>query len=391
MRDLDASGKKLLIRVDFNVPQAADGSVADDRRIRSALPTIEYALGKGAAVILMSHLGRPKGDPAKDAKYTLKPVAHPLAELLKSNKVTLASDTVGTSAVENASKLQAGEVLLLENLRFDPREQAGDQGFAKQLRSLADCYVNDAFGTCHRKDASMFAVPSQFPKGQRVVGFLVEKELKILDELLGSAGRPMTAVLGGAKVSDKIAFIEALLSRVDQLLIGGAMTYTFRKAMGQSVGNSFVENDKLDLAKSLLEKAGAKLILPIDHLIAEKPEAAAATKISESEIPDGWCGMDIGPATVAKYAKIISGSKTVLWNGPVGKFEDEPFRKGTLGIAEAMAACQGVTVVGGGETAEAVENFGFAAKMTHVSTGGGAFLEYVEGKPFAALSVIDDA
>ncbi|MFO0946088.1 MAG: phosphoglycerate kinase [Planctomycetota bacterium] len=391
IKDIPLKGKKVLIRVDFNVPQKSDGSVADDRRIRSALPTVEYALGQGASVILMSHMGRPKGDPVKDAKYKMDPVAARLAELLPQAKVRKCDEVVGAAASKAAAELRPGEVLLLENLRFHPGEKDGDGTFADALRSLADVYVNDAFGTCHREDASMVAVPSRFPQGTRVVGFLVEKELAVLNELLGSPKKPMVAVMGGAKVSDKIGFIEAILKRVDRLLVGGAMTYTFRKALGQSVGSSLVEADKLDLARRLLELAGDRLILPVDHLIADKPDATASTRVVEADIPDGWFGMDIGPKTIALYSDIVKKAATVLWNGPMGKFEDEPFQKGTRAIAEAMAASSAITVVGGGESAEAVEKFGHAPKMKHVSTGGGAFLEYVEGKPFAALAVVDDA
>lgn len=391
IRDLDVRGRKVLIRVDFNVPQGADGSVADDRRIRSALPTIRDALARGAAVIVMSHLGRPKGDPVKDQKFRLDPVAAKLDELLEGKFEVIKSDeVVGPKTSELAAGLQPGQILVLENLRFDPREQKGDDAFGKQLRDLADCYVNDAFGTCHREDASMYAVPRQFPPGQRVVGFLVEKELRILNALLGQPTKPLVAVMGGAKVSDKIGFIKALLERVDRLLIGGAMTYTFRKALGQSVGNSLVEADKLDLAKSLLDQAGDRIVLPVDHLVADKPDASAKTQIVDADIPGGWFGMDIGPETIANYAASIASAGTVLWNGPMGKFEDEPFQAGTQAIAAAMAASNAVTVVGGGESAEAVEKFGFADRLTHVSTGGGAFLEYIEGKPFASLSVIDE-
>lgn len=391
LRDLDVAGKKVLIRVDFNVPQAADGSISDDRRIRAALPTIQFALDHGAAVILMSHLGRPKGDPKKDAKYQLVPVADRLRELLGGrHEVTQSPEVVGPKSADLAANLRPGQVLLLENLRFDPREQKGDTEFARELRSLADVYVNDAFGTCHRTDASMYAVPSLFPSGNRVVGFLVEKELKVLGDLLGAPPRPMIAVMGGAKVSDKIGVIEAVLRKVDKLLVGGAMTYTFRKALGQSVGSSLVEADKLDLAKRLLDLAGEKLVLPVDHLVAEKPDAAAATKIVQDDIPTGWCAVDIGPETIRRYTDLIRTAGTVLWNGPMGKFEDRPFQQGTLAVAKAMAEASAVTVVGGGESAEAVESFGLGPKLTHVSTGGGAFLEYLEGKPFATLTVIDE-
>lgn len=384
------AGKRVLIRVDFNVPVDKSGAVADDRRIRGALPTIQHALQGGAAVILMSHLGQPKGDASTNPNLKMDRVAARLAELLPGVKVSKSDGVVGPQVEAQAKALKAGEVLVLENLRFHPGEKAGDESFAKQLRALADIYVNDAFGTCHRQDASMYAAPAQFPSGTRVVGFLVEKELTILDELLSAPKKPMIGIMGGAKVSDKIGFIEALLKRVDCLLIGGAMTYTFRKAKGQSIGTSKVEADKLDLASRILQQAEDRIVLPCDHLVAERPEASAATKIVTDEIPDGWCAVDIGPQTIRLYQNAIKTAGTVVWNGPMGKFEDEPFRQGTLAIAQAMADCKAVTVVGGGESAEAVEKFGLAPKMTHVSTGGGAFLEYVEGKPFASLSVIDE-
>ena len=390
IRDLNLAGKKVLIRVDFNVPQEDDGTISDDRRIRSALPTIQYALDQGAAAIVMSHLGRPTGDPKADAIYKMDRVAHRLAEFLPMVAVVKVDQVIGPSATHVAKNLQPGQLMVLENLRFHPGEKKGDPEYAKALRSLADIYVNDAFGTCHRKDGSMYAVPKEFPSGTRVIGFLVEKELTILDNLLHSPKKPMIGIMGGAKVSDKIAFIEAILNRVDQLLIGGAMTYTFRKAKGQSVGSSLVENDKLDLAKKLLDSAGDRLILPVDHLIADKPEASAKTKVVQDEIPSGWFGMDIGPQTIEQYQKLISTAATVVWNGPLGKFEDEPFRNGNGSIAEAMANSKAVTVVGGGESAEAVAQFGLLDRMTHVSTGGGAFLEYIEGKPFAPLEVIDN-
>lgn len=390
LRDIDIAGKKVLIRVDFNVPLDDEGNVSDDRRIQAALPTIRYALEKNAAVIVMSHLGRPTGDPQADRPFTMDKVVARLGELLSGVTVSKCDEVVGPKATEMAAILQPGQVLVLENLRFHKGEKKGDEAFAEQLRQLADVYVNDAFGTCHRTDASMYAVPGKFPPGTRVVGFLVEKELEVLDKLLKSPEKPMIGVMGGAKVSDNIAFIESLLEKVDKLLIGGAMTYTFRKALGQSVGNSRVENDKLDLARKLLDQAGDKLVLPVDHLVASAPEASAQTQVVDAEIPDGWCGVDIGPKTIQKYSEEISKAATVVWNGPMGKFEDEPFRQGTIGIAEAMARSSAVTVVGGGESAEAVQKFGYGDQMTHVSTGGGAFLEYVEGKPFQALTVVDD-
>jgi phosphoglycerate kinase len=302
------------------------------------------------------------------------------------------NDTVGPEAQAACAALRPGGVVVLENVRFNPGEMRGDPAFAAQLAALADTYVNDAFGTCHRDEASMVAVPERFPPARRAIGFLVERELKVLDTLLRDPKPPMVAVMGGAKVSDKIMVIRNLLPRVERLLVGGAMTYTFLKAQGQRIGKSRVEaDDKVEEARRLLELAGPKLVLPSDHLIASAPEATAETQvIAGSDIPDGWYGMDIGPATAASYVQVIRRAGTVVWNGPMGKFEDEPFRRGTLAVAEAMAGSRGVTVVGGGETAEAVEEFGLADKMAHVSTGGGAFLEYLEGKTFNSLKVIPD-
>jgi phosphoglycerate kinase len=335
-------------------------------------------------------MGRPVGDPAQDTPYKLDEVAGKLRALLPGVTVKKADEVVGESAASLAKGLQPGEILVLENLRFHKGEKKGDAGFAKQLASMADLYVNDAFGTCHREDASMYALPQQFPAGTRVVGFLVEKELQILENLLSNPKKPMIAIMGGAKVSDKINVIEALLPKIDLLLIGGAMTYTFRVARGESVGNSRVEKDKIDLAKELLSKAGSKLKLPVDHVVADKLEPPQQIKVVDAEIPDGWIGLDIGPKTIAMYGNQIQQSATVVWNGPMGKFEDDPFRAGTKGVADAMAASSAVTVVGGGESAEAVQLFGLDSQITHVSTGGGAFLEYIEGKKFAALSAIDD-
>ena len=385
----DLAGKRVLIRVDFNVPLEADGTIANDRRIRAALPTIRYVLDHGASAIVMSHLGRPKGDPAKDAPFKMDRVAERLRELL-SRPVYKCDEVVGDRATAAAAALKPGEVLVLENLRFHPGEQAGDPAFAQQLAALGDVYVNDAFGTCHRKDASMVAVPKEMTGKPRVVGFLVAKELEVLDNLLTNPKRPFVAVLGGAKVSDKIGFIKALLQRVDRVLIGGAMAYTFLAALGKPTGTSRVERDKLDVAKQLLELGQGKVTLPVDFVVADRPDATAKTQIAEGSIPDGLEGLDIGPKTRRQYADVIAQAGTVVWNGPVGKFEDEPFSHGTRAIAEAMAKSKAVTVVGGGETAEAVEEFGLDSKLTHVSTGGGAFLEYVEGTPFAALQQIDD-
>jgi phosphoglycerate kinase len=338
----------------------------------------------------MSHLGRPKGDPKKDAAFRMDPVAERLGQLL-GRPVRKVDEVVGPQVEQAARALQPGELLLLENLRFHPGEQKGDKGFAEQLAKLADVYVNDAFGTCHREDASMVAVPAAMAGKPRVVGSLVAKELEILDRLLSAPDRPFIAILGGAKVSDKIGFIKALLGRVDRTLIGGAMSYTFMKAQGRGVGGSRVEGDKLDVARELLSLGGAKIVLPVDHLVVPKLDAFAAAKVVEGDIPHDWIGVDIGPKTIERYRQEIAGARTVVWNGPMGKYEDKAYSKGTRAVAEALAGSGAVTVVGGGETAEAVEEFGLDAKMRHVSTGGGAFLEYVEGTPFAALAQIDDA
>jgi phosphoglycerate kinase len=382
-------GKRVLIRVDFNVPLDPAGSITNDRRIRAALPTIQHVLDAGGSAIVMSHLGRPKGDPAKDAIFRMDKVAERLGQLL--GRPVKKIDVVAEPQAEAAAKaLKSGEVLVLENLRFDPGEQRGDAVFARQLAALADAYVNDAFGTCHRADASMVGVPAAMSGKPRVVGSLVAKELDVLDRLLSAPSRPFIAVLGGAKVSDKIGFIKSLLARVDRTLIGGAMSYTFMKAEGRGTGNSKVEADKLDVARELLGLAQGKMVLPADHLVVERLEAPQTARVVDGDIPDGWLGVDIGPRTIAMYTGEIARAGTVIWNGPVGKFEDEPFSKGTRAVAEAMARSAAVTVVGGGETAEAVEQFGLDARMSHVSTGGGAFLEYLEGTPFQALAQIDE-
>jgi phosphoglycerate kinase len=386
----DLRGKRVLIRVDFNVPQDASGNISNDRRIRSAVSTIRQVLDAGASAIVMSHLGRPKGDPKKDVTFRMDKLAERLGHLL-GRPVKKVDEVVGPRAEAAAKALKPGEVLVLENLRFHPGEQKGDPAFARQLAALADVYVNDAFGTCHRADASMVAVPEAMTGRPRVVGSLVAKELEILDRLLSAPPRPFIALLGGAKVSDKIGFIKSLLSRVDHTLIGGAMTYTFMMAQGRGTGKSKVEADKLDMARELLSLGKSKIVLPVDHLIVQSLDTPQSARVVQGDIPDGWLGLDIGPATIALYSDQIARAGTVVWNGPLGKFEDEPYRKGTRAIAEAMANSKAVTVVGGGETAEAVEQFGLDAKMTHVSTGGGAFLEYVEGTPFEALAYIDDS
>jgi phosphoglycerate kinase len=390
IRDLtDLRNKRALVRVDFNVPLDDQGHISNDRRIRAALPTIQYLLDGGSSAIVMSHLGRPKGDPKKDAIYQMDRVAQRLGELI-GKAVHKSDEVIGEKAKAAAQKLRPQEILVLENLRFHPGEQKGDPSFARGLAEMGDLYVNDAFGTCHRTDASMVAVPQAMAGKPRVVGLLVAKELDILGQLLSSAKQPFISVLGGAKVSDKIGFIKSLLKRVDQVLIGGAMSYTFMKAQGRNVGNSKFEADKLDVARELLNLGRDKIVLPIDHVIVESIDAPEGSKTVEGDIPGRWVGVDIGPRTRTQYEQAIAQAAMVVWNGPMGKFEDEPYSQGTRAVAEALARCRSVTVVGGGETAEAVEEFGLADKMTHVSTGGGAFLEYLEGTPFPALDQIDD-
>jgi len=382
----DLRDKRVLVRVDFNVPRDEAGNVTDDRRIKAALPTIQHIINAGGKAILMSHLGQPE-DPAQFAKFKLDRIGERLGQLLgrpvkKTDEVVCPAQTVAA--------MKPGDVLLLENLRLHPGEKAKDASFAKQLAELADVYVNDAFGTCHRKDASMVAVPKAMAGKPRVVGFLVAKELEVLGQLLSSPKRPVLGILGGAKVADKIKFVEKLVTLVDKVLIGGAMTYTFMKAQERGIGGSRFETEQLDFARKLLAEAHGKILLPVDHLVATKPEPSAPMKVVDGEIPDGWCGLDIGPKTIDVYCGEIAKAGTAVWNGPMGKFEDEPFSKGTRAVAAAMASAHGITVVGGGETAEAVEEFGLAEKMKHVSTGGGAFLAYVEGTPFAALAEIDE-
>ncbi len=398
----DLRGKRVLVRVDFNVPLDERGNITNDRRIVAALPTLRQLLDAGAALVVMSHLGQPDGDPTapefrqKNARLTMDKVAERLREKL-GRPVHKVNEVVGPAVTAAAQKLQPGEVLLLENLRFHPGEKGKSADFARELAGLADAYVNDAFGTCHRSDASMVAVPAAMKGKPRVVGLLVAKELQILDTLLSNPARPMLGILGGAKVSDKVGFIKSLLGRVDKVLIGGAMTYLFMKAQGRSIGNSFCETKAkegqktpVQMAKEILDLGGGKIVLPIDHLVVTDIKSPQTARVVEGDIPEGSAGVDIGPKTVALYRQEIAKAATVVWNGPMGKFEDEPYSKGTRAVAEALAAAKATTVVGGGETAEAVEEFGLAEKMTHVSTGGGAFLEYVEGTPFKALAEIDE-
>ncbi|GIX03328.1 MAG: phosphoglycerate kinase [Planctomycetaceae bacterium] len=390
--DVDVRGCAVLMRVDFNVPLDDRSEITDDRRIREALPTILSVLDRGGRVILMSHLGRPEGkNPAEDAKYSLRPVALHLQQLLPNHRVLFASDTVGPDAEAKVTQLQNGEVLLLENVRFNKGEKKGDQEYSAKLASFGDIYCNDAFGTCHRTEASMVAVPLAMGNKPKVAGFLLEKELRFLSDALKNPERPFLAILGGAKVSDKINVIQNLLSLCDQVLIGGAMAYTFFLAQGGKVGKSRVEADKADLARSLLEQGRGKLQLPVDtHCGDDFKPTCNKVIVPAGQIPDSYEGFDIGPGTIALYRDLISKARMVVWNGPMGVFEMPPFDAGTRGVAEAIVASRAVSIVGGGDSAAAVQEFGLADKFTHVSTGGGASLELLEGKKFVAVELLDD-
>ncbi len=386
--DVDFAGKKALVRVDFNVPQDDNGNITDDTRISAALPTINYLLEKGAKVVLMSHLGRPKGK--FDMKYTLKPVAERLSKYI-GKPVVLAEDVIGDSAKACVDAMKPGDVVMLENVRFDPREEKNDPEFAKQLAQFGDIYVSDAFGAVHRAHASTAGVAAYLPA---VAGLLIKKELDVMGNALANPERPFIAILGGKKVSDKIGVIENLLDKVDVLIIGGAMAYTFFKSMGYEVGNSICEIDKLDLAQEMLAKAkakGVKLLLPVDTVIGKEFSNDSEWKIVDSnKIPADWEGFDIGPKTRELFVAEINKAKTIIWNGPVGVSEFPIYAEGTIAIAKAVAANKGITIIGGGDSAAAVEKFGFADKMTHVSTGGGASLEFLEGKKLPGIEALND-
>ena len=389
VRDIDVKGRKVIERCDFNVPMA-DGKITDDTRITSSLPTINYLLDQGAAVILMSHMGRPKGK--ADMNYTLKPVADRLSALLGRQVMFISSpDVVDDRVKAAAAALKPGQVMLLENVRFRKEETDNDPGFAKELASMADIYVNDAFGTAHRAHASTAGIASYLPS---VSGFLIEKEIRFLGDAVNDPARPFVAIMGGAKVSDKIPVIENLLTKVDTIMIGGGMAYTFFKAMGLEIGTSILDEESIGLAGDLLEKAeksGVKMLLPADVVCAgEFSNDAPALICSREDIPAGMMGMDIGPETVRIYSAEIEKASTVVWNGPMGVFEMENFARGTRSIAEALSRCSGVTIIGGGDSAAAVEQFGLAGKMTHISTGGGASLEFLEGKELPGVAVLED-
>jgi phosphoglycerate kinase len=389
---VEVSGNTVLMRVDFNVPLDENQSITDDRRIRMALPSIKSVIDRGGRLILMSHLGRPAGE-GFEQKFSLSPAATRLGELLGS-KVLMATDTVGEDAEAKAKSLADGEVLVLENLRFNAGEKKGCTEFAGKLSAMADAYCNDAFGTCHRSDASMVAVPEAMAGKPRVVGHLVAKEIQYLTDAIGNPARPFVAILGGAKVSDKINVINNLLGICDAVLIGGAMAYTFSLAKDGQVGDSLVEKDKVDLAKELIRKGGDKLHLPVDtHCGDDFGNIAGCNKqvVAAGEIPDGWEGMDVGPETAAKYAAVIKEAKTVVWNGPMGVFEKPPMDAGTKAVAQAVADSDAISIIGGGDSAAAVDQLGFADQVSHVSTGGGASLAMLEGQRFAAVDLLDES
>lgn len=388
IQDIEVKGKKVLVRVDFNVPIDENGTITDDRRIREAMPTINYLREHQAKVILMSHLGKPKGK--FNMKYSLKPVADKLAEKLNAG-VQLAKDVIGDDVLAMADSLKDGDVMLLENVRFYEEEEKNDAEFAKKIAALGELYVNDAFGTAHRAHATTAGVADYLPSA---IGFLIKKELDIMGKALTVPEKPFVAILGGAKVSDKIGVIDNLLDKVDTLLIGGGMAFTFFKAMGYEIGKSILEADKVELAGEILKKAeskGVKLLLPVDIVVApEFKNDVPYSTVDVQSMPADQMGLDVGEKTQAIFSEIIKNAQTIVWNGPMGVFEMPNFAKGTLALAQAMAECGGTTIIGGGDSAAAVEQLGYADKMTHISTGGGASLEFLEGKVLPGIDVIDE-
>ncbi len=389
VKDIDVKGKKIIVRCDFNVP-LKDGRITDDTRIRAALPTINYLVENGGAVILMSHLGRPEGK--AEPKYSLAPVAERLAELMETDVIFASSDTVVDDNVRaKAEALKSGQVMLLENVRFRKEETKNNAEFARELASLAEVFVNDAFGTAHRAHASTAGIAAYLPA---VSGFLIEKEIEFLGNAVENPDRPFVAIMGGAKVGDKISVIENLLKKVDTLIIGGGMAYTFYKSLGYEIGTSILDEESIELAANLLKKAkeaGVKMLIPTDVVCGREFKNDTETLICESQkMPKDMMGLDIGPATAELYKKEIAAAKTVVWNGPMGVFEMENFAKGTYEIAKALSESDAVTVIGGGDSAAAVEQFGLADKMTHISTGGGASLEFLEGKELPGVAVLEE-
>ena len=386
--NIDVAGKRVFMRVDFNVPLDDNLQITDDRRIQMALPSIESVLQRGGRLILASHLGRPKGEAKPE--LSLEPAAKRLGELLGQD-VAFATDIVGDDAQAKVDALQDGQVVVLQNLRFDPREKSGDADFSAALAGFADGYCNNAFGTCHREHASMYGVPLAMGDKPKVVGSLVEKEIKYLSDVIASPDRPFVAILGGAKVSDKIKVIENLIGVCDSILIGGAMAYTFALAKGGQVGKSLVEPDKVDLAKQLMDQAGDKLVLPVDcHCGDDFSGDCEKQVVPAGQIPEGFEGLDIGPETAKKFADIVRGAKTIVWNGPMGVFEMPPFDEGTKAVAQAIADSDSVSIIGGGDSAAAIAQLGFEDSVTHVSTGGGASLAMLEGKTFGPVEILDD-
>ena len=387
IEDINVAGKRVLVRCDFNVP-LKDGVITDDKRIVESLPTIKYLLGQGAKVILCSHLGRPKGE--FNMKFSLAPVAARLSELL-GFEVKIARDVIGASAKELAANVEAGKAVLLENVRFHKEEEKNDPAFAKELASLAEIYVNDAFGTSHRAHASTAGVADYLPA---VCGYLIQKEISIMGKALNDPKRPFVAILGGAKVSDKIGVITNLLEKVDTLIIGGGMAYTFMKSLGYSIGTSLLEEDKVELAGQMMKSAqekGVKFLIPVDNKVGDAFDPNCNSQVVESKsIPEGWMGLDIGPKTEQLFADAIKGAGTVVWNGPMGVSEWDHFASGTIAVAKAVADSGAVSIIGGGDSAAAVEKLGFADKMTHISTGGGASLEFLEGLELPGVACLND-
>jgi phosphoglycerate kinase len=386
---VEVAGKRVLMRVDFNVPLDENLSITDSLRIEMALPSISSVLDRGGKLILISHLGRPKG--SVNPKYSLRPTADRLSQLL-GKPVLFATDTIGPDARQKVTDLKQGEVLILENLRYDSREEGGDPEFARQLAEFGDIYCNNAFGTCHRPHASMYGVPLAMGGRPKVVGSLVEKEIRYLSDVIAQPERPFVAILGGAKVSDKIKVIENLINICDQILIGGAMAYTFSLAKEGQVGDSLVEPDKVELARQLLQLGREKIILPVDTHCGDAFDPNCQKKtVPAGEIPAGFQGFDIGPKTAELFAQTIKQAKTIVWNGPMGVFEMPPFDEGTKQVAQAIAESQAISIIGGGDSAAAVAKLGFENAVTHISTGGGASLELLEGKKFAAVEILDDS